>query len=261
MGQLNGVWVDSSKSTLVLDALNIHLYQIPVFERMTSQTETSIGHRRAFKQSKIEQVMKTIIITVLISLSSYMSQANDHTYLRIVVDTETDISYPPGSGFILQDTAENNILTYAELEKQGEYEITKPMTLFVFVSWKDEPDTYELSSGILYAMKQSNTTYWQTNYEDGEQRKYLYDRKAFTKGLEITRSRFFDYDGDEYDASIEFNNDVIFYYKDGKAEAWQHGKTLKIEGKYLISTQEGLIKLSYNPRNKEIWYVFEPKEN
>jgi hypothetical protein len=51
---------------------------------------------------------------------------------------------------------------------------------------------------------------------------------------------------DENRQIIGFNNGVVFNNKDGIAEAWQNGKMLKIENNYLISTDDGLIKLSYN---------------
>ncbi len=204
--------------------------------------------------------MKTFVLTLLICFSFQFSQAMEHTYLRIIIDENTDVSYPPGSGFVLQDAKGKIVLTYAELEELGEYNITEQLTLYVFVTYKKEPDVYKLTEGTLYAIKQSDTKFLKKSYENGEAKNYIYDRQHFTKGLEIMQSRFFGFDGETYNASIEFNNGVIFLYRDGKAVAWSEGKLLNIEGKYLISTDDGIIKLSYNPINKQIYYVFEPKE-
>jgi hypothetical protein len=219
--------------------------------------------------------MKTIFITLLLSFSYQLSQAADITCLRII-DGTTDVMYPPGSEIILQDIEGNNVLTYAELETLGEYNITQPLTLYVIVTYKEEHDVYKLSTGTLYAQKQTYTkrSYPSTKQSDSKKRKtsygnsygnieakeYKYDREHFTKGLEIRETWFLSNDGVNYNVGIEFNNGVVFYNRDGIAEAWQNGKMLKIENKYLISTDDGLIKLSYNPKNGEIWYVFEPKE-
>ncbi len=226
--------------------------------------------------------MKTIIsllISLLCTITIVTAETTEkHTYLKIKLDNHQEISYPPGTGFVAEDASGNAVLSPSQLEELKEYTITEPITLWVFTAWSDEPDTYELSSGTL-VMEESDYEYDGSNpYDFGRFKKgqnsirsnkdedYVTSKKGKTSGawkgtsngLVMTQTRFFDYDNKTgYDTSIEFNNDVVFYYRDGKAEAWQYGKSLKMEGKYLIYTNLGIIKLSYNPQNKEIWYVFE----
>jgi hypothetical protein len=61
-------------------------------------------------------------------------------------------------------------------------------------------------------------------------------------------------------ARLEFSNGIIFNYDDGKFNATLDGDYLDINGKYLIQSYLGVIKLSYSPKSGEIWWVFEPKK-
>lgn len=217
--------------------------------------------------------MKNLVILIVSLLcANNTTQASDavgSTYLKIKIDDQKEISYPPGTGFVAEDASGTTVLSPSRLEQIKEYKITEPITLWVFTAWNDEPDTYELSSGKLVL----GTSRYDYDKESGFdfsrfKKRYNYSHKkeeeaygawkGTSNGVYITKRRFFDYDeATGYDTSLEFSNDVVFYYRDGEVEAWQDGKTLKIEGKYLIYTNLGVIKLSYNPVNKEIWYVFE----
>tara|TARA_R110000737_G_scaffold352368_1_gene398131 strand:+ start:185 stop:406 length:222 start_codon:yes stop_codon:yes gene_type:complete len=64
----------------------------------------------------------------------------------------------------------------------------------------------------------------------------------------------------EKNARLEFSNGIIFNYDDGKFNATLDGDYLDINGKYLIQSYLGVIKLSYSPKSGEIWWVFEPKK-
>lgn len=225
--------------------------------------------------------MRTIFFTIIgivCAVSTVVANENEHRYLKIKLADKTEISYPPGIGFIAEDQSGKTILNAKFLNEMDEFIVKTSITLWVFTTWNDEPDTYELTDGKLI-METSNYVY-NKDYDFGAfkkrkkntpHKKEIKDenrpdenygaRRGASKGVYTIKERFFDYDTDKgYDVSLEFNNGVIFYYRDGKAEAWQNGKTLKIENKYLIYTELGILKLSYNPKNKEIWYVFEFSE-
>lgn len=215
--------------------------------------------------------MKTLIsLIICLVCGSAPAQAaitETHFYLKIKLDDQQEISYPPGTRFVVQDASGNAVLSPSQLEEVKEYTIIEPITLWVFTSWNEEPDTYELTSGTL-SMEVSDYK-GSIPYDFGrfkkrkdagqhDTRDMVYSKRGSSQGVYMFKERFFDYDATTgYDASFEFNNDVIFYYRDGKAEAWQNGKRLNIEGKYRINTTLGVLKLSYDPQNKEIWYVFE----
>lgn len=214
---------------------------------------------------------KNITLFLGLLVMVFTATATENSYLKIRLDNQSEISYPPGIGFVAQDADGNSVLSPSELERIKVYEVNMPITLFVFTTWNDEPDVYEISSGTLslgytdkaynpdtkytYGRTKKGETYGRT--KDGE----TYGASAMTSnGLSMTRARYFANDEKTaYNASIEFSNDVIFYYRDGAAFAWQNGKDLEITGNYLIKTTEGIIKLSYNPSNKELWWVFDKK--
>ncbi|WP_378172732.1 hypothetical protein [Aquimarina sp. SS2-1] len=201
--------------------------------------------------------MKYFIITILLMTSSVSKAAltlNDHYYLQIVLNDGTNVSYPPGTGFLLENKNGNNILNPSKLIELRSYKINNENTLYVFPTYKTTPDVYDITEGTLY-MKLAEYIDKKTTNQNRVKDKV---KNISSNNVSLLKKRFFDYsDENGYDTSIEFSNDVIFYFRDGKAEAWQQGETLKIEGKYIIYSKLGIIKLSYNPFNKEIWYVFE----
>ena len=199
--------------------------------------------------------MKTIITAIILSwafvTTLYAHDIQDH-YLQIVLNDGVDISYPPNTGFVLQNETGSAILNPGRLKQLESFTISKAVTLFVFPNYKNEPDVYEITSGVLY-MKP--VTYDKETYPPAPS---VSSREMSSNGVTLLNKRFFDYDVKTgFDTSLEFSNDVVFYYRDGKAEAWQNGKTLEIEGNYLIKTETGILKISYNPTTKEFWYVFD----
>ena len=190
----------------------------------------------------------------------FTATATETSYLKIKLDDQKEISYPPGIGFIAQDADGNTVLSPEELETIKVYEVQMSITLFVFTTWNDQPDVYEISSGTLSLGETDEEYSPDTKYTYGRTKKgETYGASSITSnGLSMTRSRYFANDEKTgYNASIEFSNDVIFYYRDGAVSAWQNGKDLEITGNYLIKTTEGIIKLSYNPSNKHVWWVFD----
>lgn len=203
---------------------------------------------------------KNIAWFIGLLLITFTAVATETSYLKIKLDHQKEISYPPGIGFVAQDADGNTVLSPEELETIKVYEVQMPITLFVFTTWNDAPDVYEISSGTL-SLGETDVDYSpDTKYTYGRSKKgETYGASAMTSnGLSMTQARYFANDTKTaYNTSIEFSNDVVFYYRDGEVSAWQNGKGLEITGRYLIKTNEGIIKLSYNPSNKELWWVFD----
>ncbi|MFC4636358.1 hypothetical protein ACFO3O_20800 [Dokdonia ponticola] len=212
---------------------------------------------------------KNIAWLIGLLLITFTAVATETSYLKIQLDDQKEISYPPGIGFVAQDADGNTVLSPSELETIKVYKVQMPITLFVFTTWNDEPDVYEISSGTL-SLGETDVDYNPaTKYTYGRSRKgEMYGRAKegetygastmTSNGVSMTRARYFaNNDKTGYNASIEFSNDVVVYYRDGELSAWQDGKDLEITGKYLIKTKEGIIKLSYRPSNKELWWVFD----
>lgn len=216
------------------------------------------------------KTLTVIIIGFLFSVSTALANEDDYTYLKIYLADNSEINYPPGTGFIAEDSEGNTVLSPKELEEKEIYEVKESITLFVFVYWKDEPDVFELNGGKLVLGRTERTF---LNKKEAKKAKDHYQRprdrrnlngyggvKMNSNGMTLDVSRFFDYnERTGFDASLEFSDGTIFYYRDGKANAWNNGKDLTVEGKYKIKTAQGTIKLSYNPETKKIWWVFEKK--
>lgn len=221
--------------------------------------------------------MKTIVFTligILCAATTTFANEVDYTYLKIRMADESEINYPPGTGFIVEDEDGKTVLSPKELEEKEIYEVKEPITLYVFVYWKDEPDVFEMSDGKLILGRTERTFSNNALTKKGSKAQDHYarpsDRGTVNKyggwtgnsnGLTLDAPRFFDYDTETgYDASLEFSDGTIFYYRDGKVNAWKNGAALEIDGKYMIKTNKGTIKLSYNPETMKIWWVFDKND-
>lgn len=212
--------------------------------------------------------MKKTLLTTLLWISAILlsiANTTDHHYLKIEMENNQTISYPPETGFVVEDDKGNTILSPKELKHKGTYEISSPITLYVFVSWNDVPDVYEMSRGTL-SLNKTDYSYKNTygrakkgeNYGKSKSATDYGAWKGNSNGVYLMQERYFN-NGDDtgFNTSLEFSNGVIFYYKNGEASAWQNGNTLIVDGKYLVQTPEGVLKISYNPSNKELWWVYE----
>jgi len=195
--------------------------------------------------------MRVFFLSIILSLSMCtvsIANANDHSYLRIEIAQKT-ISYPPGTPFLAKDTQGNTVLSLYDLKQVGTFKITIPITLFVYVSWSDSPDVYQLSSGTL-SLQKAKTHKNTTNTTSQKSHENIY----------LIKKQYFSYDEETgYDVNLEFSNGISFLYRDGKAKAWKNGEALNIRNKYIIETPEGDLKLSYNPKTQKIWWIFDKK--
>ncbi|AXG71694.1 hypothetical protein KORDIASMS9_03951 [Kordia sp. SMS9] len=217
--------------------------------------------------------MKKILITFMLAVCTLGMQASEldnRSYLKIELNEQEYISYPPKTDFLAKDVDGKVILNPSTLEKLKVYAIEKPITLYVFPSWRDEPDVYTLKSGTLY-MKKTDRDYTKVAKKqkhspsndhfsrptDGSEQQKA-SKRMTSNGVYLVGKRFYDYDAKNgYDVSLEFSNDVVFTYKNGFVNAWQYGEELVIENKYLVKTEQGTLKISYNPKTKKVWWVFD----
>ena len=215
--------------------------------------------------------MRTLIISIILSFSMSticMATTNDHSYLKIELHQKT-ISYPPGTPFLARDAEGNTILSMYDLKQVQVYEITEPITLIVYVSWSDSPDTYTLESGKL-SLENSKKHLKKVNAKEKTPPTAYFERASKNKSTHekdakkayhtvyLIKKQYFSYAKETgYDVSLEFSNGILCLYRDGKANAWKNGKSLPIKHKYIIQTDEGALKLSYNPQTQKIWWIFD----
>ena len=191
--------------------------------------------------------MRTII-TILILCSLNMSQAQK-TYLAIYSDASESgvIMYPPGTAFELYDRDENLVLNQDSFE--GEFSIEEAHTLYVSPSWKEEQDVFKLENARIEVLLTKDY-----------QRSEIKHSPITSHGVTVTKSLTDStVNPKEKNVRLEFSNGIIFTYSDGIAKATLNGNSLEIEHKYLVYSELGVAKISYNPKNGVTWWVFEPK--
>ncbi|GAA4961498.1 hypothetical protein GCM10023315_06910 [Algibacter aquimarinus] len=191
--------------------------------------------------------MKSILIIIGITCCNFCFTQN--TYLKITENNKTSISYPPETKFVLKNKEGYYILK--ESNTPLVFKIDEPYTLDVFPDYKKEKDVYNLTNGKIELI-----------YNPSYDSNYIENRvKHESNGISLVKTTFTNstLNEEESNVIIEFSNGVIFSYTDEKVVAKLNGVSLHINGKYLIYSDSGIIKLSYNPKSKQIWWVFEPK--
>ncbi|GAA0871771.1 hypothetical protein GCM10009117_09170 [Gangjinia marincola] len=196
--------------------------------------------------------MKTII-TLLISLLSINGIAQKKSYLKISLDdNNSEVNYPPDTRFILQDEQGETILNHEELEKIKSYEVTSPSTLYIFTTWNTEPDRFELMNSTLTLPASA------TVKEKRATQNFQFSEVKYGDPISIEKKRLISSSKENMtNLSLVFSNGIIFYFKDGNAQAWLDGTELEIKGEYIINSTLGTLKLSYDPYTTDLWYVFE----
>lgn len=206
--------------------------------------------------------MKKLLMTVLLTIVSVgmtASEIHQNLYLKISLSDSDYISYPPGTNFLVSDTDGNTILTEKELTQVQTYTIENPITLYVFTTWNEEPDVYDLQSGTL-SMEKTDRTYKNTTPKNTVVKKLAKDKHITSNNVYLIKKRYFGYDETNgYNVSLEFSNGVTFLFRDGKAAAWENGKSLPVKNKYIVETPKGDLKISYHPKTKKVWWVFDRK--
>lgn len=191
--------------------------------------------------------MKTTIISLaFLFISNGFAQK---TYLKIYQnDSEkSTIMYPPGTNFNLKTKEGYIILKNSDTPRS--FKIDDIYTLEVFPNYKDDIDTYKLSQGKIELV--ATETFFKTNPKI---KTLLIDDKNVTSHKKLTDSKI---NKGFKNLEFELSNGIMFTYKDGKYFAELDDEYLDIQGKYYIESKLGILKLSFNPKNGEVWWVFE----
>ncbi|NBC57648.1 MAG: hypothetical protein GVY05_05105 [Bacteroidetes bacterium] len=164
--------------------------------------------------------------------------------LKIQLDDE--FYYPPNLKFEVLDDTGKQVLTEEDLDADKPIILEGHYTINVFTTWADGQDSFEVKDEALIALE-DNKSYVALNKDD---------QKSWHKNKPKVVDKSFQVNKGQYDAIIAFEKDIFFNYIDGEVEITQNGRPLKLLGKYVAKTSEGFLKMSYNPKNKEYWYVF-----
>lgn len=190
--------------------------------------------------------MKNSIITIVFSIMSITVFAQK-TYLKIYKNSAlTDlIMYPPGTEFELKN--EQGYILMKNSEAQRVFEIDGKYKLWVFPSFKKQPEVIYLTEGkielaLTSEFSDASSESIKTKSGKVSAKKELIDSKKY-KG--------------KRNVIFRLSNGLVFKYMDGKYNATLGNKPLEIEGKYIIKSKLGVLKLSFNPGTGKLWWYFE----
>jgi hypothetical protein len=203
-----------------------------------------------------QNVMKTTIvknsmITLILIFFSVAINAQK-TYLKITKSNEANDyeMYPPGTKFELK-TKEGYII-FKNSDDPGLINITEKHTLYVYPNWKDDADVFVLTEGKVEKVLTST-------YVESDSKKHRYNSNGVTADYKVTDSK--DRKGKK-NLNFKLSNGITFIYEDDKYRAFlnEPDNYIRIKGKYVIESEIGSLKLSFNPSNGVVWWVFDASE-
>ncbi|WP_422107952.1 hypothetical protein [Winogradskyella sp.] len=193
--------------------------------------------------------MKIKINLLLIAFITCATYAQK-TYLKVTKSNDAyDYElYPPGTKFELKN--KHGYIIFKNSDDPGSIEITEKHTLYVYPSWKDEPTIYKLTEGRVEKLLTHRFTDSNTNIDA---------TSASSNGVTAT-SKVTESETIEGQKNLEFtlSNGITFAYTDGIYSATLGEKILSIKYKYLVYSDLGVLKLSFNATTGKVWWVFEP---
>lgn len=198
---------------------------------------------------KTTEKMKWITFLILM-VYSFNSTAQS-TYLKFTnTEKKTSISYAPNTKFEVKN--KHGYIQMKDADSPYQLKIDdEGYTLTVYPSYKNGKDVYTLNKGAIIEriIAEGHKTY---NYSN-----YAVSNTKVTGTKKVTKSFVKE---NKYNLEFELSNGITFTYKDGEYTSTLNDKKLEIDGKYVIESKLGTLKISFNPRNGETWWVFEENE-
>lgn len=191
----------------------------------------------------------TIPILLFLSLTISAQQGVACLHLETSDDPATSISYPPGTEFWLYDDTGEVVATDETLKSS--IKLVGPHTLLVAPTYQKDKDSYKLSAGRISMRRPDG--YWKATRDHGG---YDGSDQPGVVRRELSPSQL----PGEQNLLLALDNGLVFSYRDGVARAYLEGDELTIVGEYLVKLPFGTFKLSYNPRDAELWWVLDRRE-
>lgn len=189
------------------------------------------------------------LITLITCLCIAMAGYSQKIYLKITKSAKANDyeMYPPGTKFELKN--EHGYIVFKNSDEPGMIEINEDYTLYVYPSWKEEADVFKLEEGKVEKV----LTY---SYSEKDTKDYSIKSNGVSADYTVSDSK-----EREGKKNLEFklSNGITFIYEDDKYRAFlnEEHNYIRIKGKYLIPTELGTLKISFNPNNGVVWWVFE----
>ncbi len=174
-------------------------------------------------------------------------------FVVIVKNEKTTYNYPKDVAFTIIDGEGNE--TKFEIDEaftfQGDY------TLSIQVPWSAEPELITSEGGKLelFVLPEERRNW--TQKDEDKSKTVWYDQRSNKLGLERKEISVSQKDAEHFNLLVVFNNGVVFKYEDGTVRAWLNNKEVNVTNHYLVDTPEGLLKISFDPKDGEFWYVFD----
>ncbi|MDP5092565.1 MAG: hypothetical protein NWQ17_04610 [Polaribacter sp.] len=192
--------------------------------------------------------MKTILttmITLALFISSQLNAQSKILKLNFSDETNKWIMFPPDSKFFL--TNENKEIVLSHKSGYGTFKIDKKYTLEIITTYRDDSEMYHLENGSIEIVERDS-------FINKKSKERNYSSHATNAEKIIFNSTI---NEEKKNLILKFNNGIEFSYIDGITKATLNEKNLNIQGKYYIETEIGILKISFNPKNGETWWVFD----
>ncbi len=198
--------------------------------------------------------MKTLIYLFIFSICIHAYGQDYYTIVK--KNDEITYNYPKNAQITLIDkNGKEKIINGEEaIDVTGDY------TLSIVVPWNDAPEIIKSNGGRLEVFVLSNI--YASDYNERKNKTYKKEIKTYKKSYgskpyltnkEITQKE----KNGVYELLAVFSNGLVFKYSEGKAWAWINGDKVPVTNHYLVESPEGLLKLSFDPKDGEFWYVFD----
>lgn len=146
------------------------------------------------------------------------------------------------------------------IQKNDAITVEGDYTLEVDVPWSTKKDVITSDGGILEIFvlptdirdQEQKVVYYEAP-EKIDNSQHVYDKPSLENKELCTSNK----NKNLLNLLLVFDNAVVFKYEDGQARAWQNGTEIKVTNKYLVQTSDGLLKVSFDPKDGETWWVWE----
>ncbi len=202
--------------------------------------------------NKISKKMKLSIIILLLSTMNLLT-AQDY-FAIVTQDNDTHYHYPPTVTMTLidQDGKERIIENNQAVDVSGDY------TLNIDVPWSKDPEIIKSKGGRLEIFRLPTDIRKQKEYNAIEIKEYK--TESIDSSIpQLQRKELFEslQNEGEFNLLLVFNNGLVFRWFDGLARAWQDGEEIDVTNRYLVQTNNGLLKVSFDASDGETWWIWD----
>lgn len=216
----------------------------------------------------------TVTLSLLLWLPAFLLAGNSVTFVinDLNIDDEKVLVYPAGTTYkVLGENGQP--IPPAQQDKGALAYEARNFQLLVYPSYRpDKADEYSFADKRLRvfetprdAKRQGYAKNWQEGeivLNHGEDNKYVSRpygvETAYEKSAQLQKKIVLASEErpGQYNLKLYFKNGVEFHYQDGEATASLNGKPLIVEGKYIVHSDMGTAKISFNPETGKTWWVF-----